>query len=85
MTEFETIELIAMIVMFAPSIIIFLFFKKRKDLLRLTLGASFVSFSFVFSNLEALFLSEIFNLLEHLCQFFACHWIFNVTKRIYPY
>ncbi len=65
MPEFELLEFIPLLLCiidfaFAPIVI-----KKRKEMLLVVPGASFLALSFLFTNIEAFVAPDLFNFLEH--------------------
>jgi hypothetical protein len=65
MPEFEILEFIALIIILCPFSFAYYIVKRRKDMLPLLPGATFLVLSFLCTNLEALAAPDTFNFLEH--------------------
>lgn len=65
MPEFEILEFIAMLIIICPFSFAYFILKKRKDMIPLLPGATFIVLSYVCTNLEAFAAPDAFNFLEH--------------------
>jgi len=65
MPEFEILEFIALLIIICPFSFAYYIIKRRKDMLPLLPGASFLVLSFLCTNLEAFAAADTFNFLEH--------------------
>ncbi|TFG03298.1 MAG: hypothetical protein EU539_12400 [Promethearchaeota archaeon] len=66
MPEFEIIEFIALLLILVPFSLAYYILKRRKDMIPLLPGATFLVLSFLCTNLEAFAAPDAFNFMEHL-------------------
>ena len=65
MPEFEILEFIAMLIVICPFSFAYYILKRRKDMIPLLPGTTFLVLSYVCTNLEAFAAPDVFNFLEH--------------------
>lgn len=65
MPSFELLEFLALILVLFPFAFAYFILKRRKDMIPLLPGATFLVLSFLCTNLEAFFAPEELNFLEH--------------------
>jgi hypothetical protein len=65
MPEFEILEFIAFLIVVCPFSFAYYILKRRKDMIPLFPGATFLVLSFACTNLEAFAAPDAFNFLEH--------------------
>ena len=71
MPELEVGELIFLIIATVPIVMSYWVVKVRKDILKYMPGYYCIYMTFLSTNLEALFLPDFFNFLEHFCLMLA--------------
>ncbi|MFX0138875.1 MAG: hypothetical protein ACFFDN_34860 [Candidatus Hodarchaeota archaeon] len=71
MPDLEVSELIFLIIATIPFIMSYWIVKARRDILKYLPGYYCIYMTFLSTNLEALFLPDVFNFLEHFCLMLA--------------
>ncbi|MBA7658507.1 hypothetical protein ES703_66463 [subsurface metagenome] len=65
MPDLEVLEIVALLVLLIPFSFEYYIIKRRRDMLPLLPGATFLVLSYLCTNLEAVFAPEIFDFMEH--------------------